>query len=66
MMKIGPMSEMKTAYKKDWPLFKEFRKTALFKRTYEQIFHESFITRNKKTQDDEAGVHAENDNNKIN
>ncbi len=48
MLKIGPTKDMKDAYKKDWPLFKEFRKTVLFRKTYKKIFKESFITMDKK------------------
>jgi hypothetical protein len=52
MIEMGPTDKMKMAYKKEWPLFKEFKKTALFRKTYKEIFKESFIIREEKFEDD--------------
>lgn len=43
MLKIGPNKEMKACYK-DWPLFKEFRKTKAFTSTYKTIYGEGYVT----------------------
>jgi len=43
MEKIGASSAQDTSYR-DWPLFKEFRKSSEFLQTYEKIFHKPFVT----------------------
>jgi hypothetical protein len=41
MEKIGPSEEQDLSYR-EWPLFKELRKTFEFHRTYEKIFNKPF------------------------
>jgi hypothetical protein len=41
MRKVGPGKDHKVNYK-DWPIFKEFRKSTEFSLTYEEIFGHSF------------------------
>jgi hypothetical protein len=43
MEKIGTNSAQDASYR-DWPLFKEFRKSSEFLQTYEKIFHKPFVT----------------------
>jgi len=52
MKKLGANHDMidKHAYK-DWPLFKEFRKTEDFLTAYKEIFEEDFVVNVKKTED---------------
>lgn len=42
MLKIGKNQELKWGYR-EWPLFKEFRNSKIFKETYKDIFGESFV-----------------------
>jgi hypothetical protein len=50
MLDIGASKEMKMNYK-EWPLFKEFKKTKLFQATYQEIFKESFIVESGKIEE---------------
>lgn len=42
MKRIGPDGEVKQADYRDWPIFKEFRNTEFFLKTYSEIFGEEF------------------------
>lgn len=42
MKSIGPNGEMDESSYKDWPLFKEFRKSSLFLETYKSIYGKPF------------------------
>ena len=42
MKKIGSEGEVQKTDYRDWPIFKEFRKTDYFQQTYKEVFGESF------------------------
>jgi hypothetical protein len=44
---------MQKAYYRDWPLFREYRKTEEFQRTFEEVFEEPFNLVSAKSQETE-------------
>lgn len=44
MKRIGPDGQVREADYKSWPLFQEFRKSAEFARTYQEVFGQPFTT----------------------
>lgn len=61
MTKIGLGGEIHKAGYRDWPLFKEFRRTDVFQETFQQIFGESALR--AETIDKETGASAKPEEN---
>ena len=54
MKKIGTNGDVGEVQYREWPLFKEFRKTELFQITFEQVFDKPF------TASESEKCHADN------